>query len=82
MPCPFSKFKDFFGKPGEGVHQYKFMGVAIVDLLLSIVLAIIVSHFTTMPHVLSIITVLLLGLVLHVLFGVPTQAVKWLGLAC
>lgn len=35
----FCKYKNIFGEPGKGVHQYRFAGVAIVDAGLTVLLA-------------------------------------------
>ena len=80
--CPFSQFRDIFGKPGIGVHKYKIMGTAIVDYVLTLVLALVWTYFTGFPLVLSTIMMFVIGIVCHILFGVPTDAVKYLGLKC
>ncbi len=76
----FCQYRDIFGKPGTGVHQYRFMGVAIVDTLMTILAAILLSKYTEFPLVLSIIVLFTLGVIMHALFCVPTQATKYLGL--
>jgi hypothetical protein len=80
--CPFNKFKNIFGIPNQGVHKYKFLDVSIIDYILTLVLAIIWSYFTNFPLVLSTIISFILAIILHTLFGVPTSAVKYLGLNC
>ena len=82
MPCPFSKYSEIFGKQNEGVHSIRFLDVAAVDYFLSILGAIILSFFTKIPLVLTTIVILVLGIILHMLFGVNTSAVKYLGLDC
>lgn len=82
MSCPFSKYKNFFGKPNTGVHSYRFLNTAIVDYLLSIVLAIFITYLTSIPLVLTTISILLLGIILHALFGVNTNSVKFFKLNC
>ena len=82
MYCPFKQFKDVFGVPGQGVHKHRFLNAAIVDYIGTIFLAIILSKFTKIPFVLSTIIMFILGIVLHVLFGVNTETVKFLGLSC
>ena len=72
--CPFSKFRDIFGKPGEGVH--------LVDYFLTIVLAFFITAVTGWPLVLTTIGALVAGIILHMLFGVNTQSVNALGLTC
>lgn len=82
MYCPFKRFKDVFGIPGQGVHRYRFLNAALFDYIGTIFLAIILSKFTKIPFVLSTIIMFILGIVLHVLFGVNTETVKFLGLSC
>jgi hypothetical protein len=74
------KFKNIFGEPGKGVHSHRFMGVAIVDYALTILLAILVTKLTKLPLVISTILCFVMGIVLHALFCVPTQATIFLGL--
>lgn len=33
------KYKDIFGKPGQGAHSYRFAGVAIVDVAATVAVA-------------------------------------------
>lgn len=80
--CPFSKFKNIFGAPGTGPHSIRFMGVALVDFALTILLAIFVTWKFKVPLDLSIIGVLVFSLIIHMLFGVETGALKYLGLTC
>ena len=81
MVCPFRAHRNFFGKPGTGVHQYRFFGLAGVDYLLTLLVAMATTWATGTPLVLTTVGWLLLGLLFHVLFGVNTHAVRWLGLA-
>lgn len=74
------KYKDILGKPKEGVHSHRFLGTAIVDYLLSIIVAIILAYFSNIPLVLTTIIVFVLGIILHILFGVPTNTTKYLGI--
>jgi hypothetical protein len=80
--CPFVKFKDVLGVPGKGVHKYTFLNTAVVDYLLTILLAVITSYFTEIPLVLTTIFWFIMGIVAHVLFGVNTNTVRFLGLSC
>jgi hypothetical protein len=41
------KYKNFFGKPGEGAHSYRIFNIAIVDLGLTILVAYILSFYFT-----------------------------------
>lgn len=75
------EYKDIFGKPGEGVHETRFLGMAAVDLLGFIILvAGIVMFFGTDPTRTLLITTII-TILLHYLFCVPTALNKTLGLA-
>ena len=39
------KYKDIFGKPNEGPHSYRFLNIAIVDTVLTIILGYFISKF-------------------------------------
>ena len=80
--CPFSKYKNIFGAPGTGPHSIRFMGVALVDFGLTILLAMFITWKFGVPLDLSIIATLVLALIIHMLFGVETGALKYLGLSC
>lgn len=80
--CPFSKHKHILGVPGEGFHESHFLGTAVLDYIATIILAIVTTLITRIPLVLTTIAWFVIGLILHVLFAVPTDAVKFLGLNC
>ena len=77
----FKQFSDIFGAPGTGVHRFRVLDVAIVDYLLSIVLAFAVAYQFNIPVVIATILVLSLGILFHYLFGLETSAVRYIGLA-
>lgn len=79
MYSPLKKYKNIFGKPGTGIHKYRFLGTAISDYILTILLAIIISYFTKIPLVLATILAFILGIILHIIFGVETNSTKYLG---
>ena len=79
MYSPLKKYKDIFGKPGEGIHKYRFLGTAISDYLLTILAAVIITYFTKIPLVLTTIFAFVLGIVFHVIFGVETNTTRYLG---
>ena len=73
------KYKDIFGVPGKGFHSIRLMDVALGDYIGTILLAILMSHVTQYPLVLTTIFMFILGLILHIVFCVPTSASKFLG---
>ena len=78
MKCYFEKYKDIFGKAGEGVHSYRFMGTAVVDVILTFLLAIFISSTSEIPLILSIILCFILGIIAHYIFCVETNTIKYL----
>ena len=80
--CPLSQYKDIFGKPGTGPHRFRFMGVALVDFAATILFAMFITWAFKVPLDLSIIFMLVISLVIHLVFGVETGALKYMGLTC
>ena len=68
----FCKHRDIFGKPGEGVHSYRFMGIALVDAILTIIVAFYVSKKYTVSFVKTLIVFFSAGVIVHRLFCVNT----------
>jgi hypothetical protein len=72
------QYKDIFGKPNEGVHSYRLFDVAIVDLLLTILLAFLISYFflgnVFKNFIYASICLIFIGMASHRAFGVKT---KW-----
>jgi hypothetical protein len=75
------KYKDILGVPGEGVHSWRFMGVAMFDYVATILLAMVITKVTNIPLVITTILCFVAGILLHALFCVPTQATIFLGLS-
>ena len=76
MLCP---YKDIFGKPGEGVHSYRFFDIAIFDVIFTVIGAAIIHFFMPQYKFIVILAALFLaGIVMHRLFCVRTTVDKWL----
>lgn len=67
------KYKDALGKPGKGVHAHGVFGFAILDLIATLVVAYLISHFIHMNFYLCSIMLLGLGIAAHQIFGVRTK---------
>jgi hypothetical protein len=78
MNSPFYKYKDMFGLPNTGVHRYRFLGVAIIDVLLTVLIAIIFAYFTKISLWLSLGGFFIIGIAAHRLFYVRTTVDKLL----
>jgi uncharacterized membrane protein len=86
------KYKHIFGEPNKGVHKYRFMGMAVVDWLLTIIIAAVITIIwsrrnrkvqwqkVTLYFVLVLIVLILLGVILHWLFCVDTTLNKYIGI--
>ena len=40
------KYKNALGEPGKGIHSYRLFGIAIMDVIMTIIGAYIISYFT------------------------------------
>lgn len=67
------QYKNIFGVPGQGLHRYRIFGVALVDLLLTVIVAYFIGDFWK-----SLIILLLLSVLVHLLFCVDTTVVLFL----
>ena len=72
------KYKNILGVPGQGPHSYRIFNIAIVDVVLTIILAYIISYIYNISFVKSSITLFILGILLHRLFCVRTTIDKLL----
>ena len=78
--------RDMFGAPGAGAHAGRVGGLAIVDVIATVVgaalIALLVSRATKKPvggiFVLSLLGLFSLGIAMHRLFGVRTTVDKML----
>lgn len=80
--CPLKRFKDVLGVPGTGAHSIRFLDTAMVDYILTIIVSIVTTYFTSLPLVLTTLFWLILGIILHIIFGVQTNTVKFLNIKC
>ena len=39
------KYKNILGEPGKGIHSYRLFGVAIADVIMTIIAAALISYF-------------------------------------
>lgn len=76
----FCKYKDIFGKPKEGLHSYRIMNIAIVDVLATILLAKAIQYYIIPETDIWLILAgsFLSGIILHRVFCVKTTIDKLL----
>ena len=72
------KYKNALGEPGKGIHSYRLFGVAIADVIMTIIGAWLISYFFKLSFVKTLIVLFLLGIILHRLFCVRTTVDKML----
>jgi hypothetical protein len=74
MLCP---YKDSLGKVGEGVHSYRVFDIAIMDVIFTIIGAVIIHFFMPQYRFIVILASLFAaGIVLHRMFCVRTTIDK------
>ena len=72
------KYKNALGIPGKGIHSYRFFGMAIADIIMTIVGAFIISYFSKISFIKTLLVLFLLGIILHRIFCVRTTIDKLL----
>jgi len=72
------KYKNALGEPGKGVHSYRFFGVAIADVIMTIVAAFLISYFLKYSFLKTLAFLFISGVVLHKIFCVRTTVDKLL----
>lgn len=76
------KYSNVFGMPGTGLHSYRIYDLAVVDILLTVVLAGVIVSLLPKKTVLNFLLVLSfcfsLGIFLHRIFCVRTTIDKLL----
>jgi hypothetical protein len=70
------QYRDIFGKVGEGAHSVRFAGIAIVDLLLTILASGLLSWIFNWNFWVTLLISILLGIILHRMFCVRTTIDK------
>jgi hypothetical protein len=72
------KYKNSLGIPNKGIHSYRFLGLAIVDVVMTIIAALLISYFFKLSFVYTTLALFVLGIILHRLFCVRTTIDKLL----
>lgn len=75
----FCEYKNLLGKAGKGVHSYRMFNLAIVDIGLTILLSYLI--YRLLPNYnffIILLSLFLLGIILHRIFCVRTTIDKLL----
>lgn len=75
--CP---YKYALGVPGEGVHARRIFGLAMNDIIGTILIAVITSWISGVGFFYSFAIWFILGEILHYIFGTPTAFLKMIGM--
>jgi hypothetical protein len=67
------KYKDSLGVPYKGIHKQRLFGVAMNDLLMTLIGSLIFSYIFKTKPLYTISIIFLTGVILHLLFCVDTS---------
>jgi fatty acid desaturase len=67
------QYKNYFGKPGEGVHSYRIADIAVVDVGFTILVAWLLSYLFEWNFLWCLLGFFILGILMHRLFCVRTK---------
>ena len=74
----FCKYKNMFGAPNTGVHSYRIFNLAMVDVVMSVLGAYVISKWTKRPFFNTLLLLFIAGIIMHRLFCVRTTVDKLL----
>jgi len=72
------KYKNSLGIPNKGIHSYRFLNLAIADVIMTIIVAMLISYIFKISFIYTAISLFILGIILHRLFCVRTTIDKLL----
>jgi hypothetical protein len=72
------KFKNIFGEINKGIHKYRLFNLAIVDIIVTIIIAFLLNKFifNKKKFIVILILLFLLGIIAHRVFCVKTTIDK------
>jgi uncharacterized membrane protein YcaP (DUF421 family) len=74
----YCKYSNIFGEPNQGIHSIRIFDIAIIDVLLTIIAAYIVSNIFNISFIIILLLLFILGIIFHRLFCVKTTIDKLL----
>jgi hypothetical protein len=77
MVCPYASL---FGDPYTGIHKTRILGFALVDTVLTVIVAAFTAWLFNANFALHLLGWLILGEILHYLFGVRTAFLEGINL--
>uniref|UniRef100_A0A6C0DG55 Uncharacterized protein n=1 Tax=viral metagenome TaxID=1070528 RepID=A0A6C0DG55_9ZZZZ len=73
------QYKDALGVPDTGIHSYRLFGVAIIDVLFTVLGAALIAYFFRVSFGWTFIILFLAGTGFHRLFCVQTTIANLIG---
>jgi hypothetical protein len=70
------KYKNALGIPGKGIHSFQIYGIAVADVIMTIIAAFLFSWLFKWSFIYTLIGLFLLGIILHRIFCVRTTVDK------
>lgn len=70
------RYRDIFGRPGEGAHAYRIFNIAIVDVAATVVVAFLIARIFGFAFWKSLVGLFLIGIITHRAFCVRTTIDK------
>lgn len=74
----FCHYSNFFGEPKKGIHSYRILNFAIIDVILTIIGALVFSIILKKPFIYCLLILFLFGIFFHRLFCVRTTIDEYL----
>jgi hypothetical protein len=62
----------------EGIHKLSFLDTAVLDYVLTLALAAVVTRVTRVPLVLTTAACMVLAVAVHAALGIDTRTMRWL----
>ena len=76
MIMSLSEYADIFGKPNQDIHSYRIGPFASVDLIGTLLIGGLLGYYLIDNNIMNIfmgmIFLILLGIIMHLIFGVKT----------
>jgi fatty acid desaturase len=78
MSLNLCKYKNLFGKPGEGIRKYRILDIAIFDTAVVIIIGLLFSYFTGYNIWVTLAVLFISGIIVHRMFCVRSGVDKLL----
>ena len=75
---PLCKYSNIFGEPNTGAHSVRFLGVALIDVALTVLVGAFISYYWGYNIYYVLAALFLTGIIAHRLFCVRTTIDKLL----